>query len=182
MSTRTVTVSELASILLQSKGSRFVGLTAETTPRANKKGREDGQPNPFGRIVKRSRVRGIIGFKYENSVNNQREREDHPEAGEFVAEARSWGHRVDGTPVVLHKGKKNGEFRAYLEVKVDGASGTTYVADGREVDRQDVAQYLPKSKGSERQDVDAPVILRDYALESIREIRIGGETLTVVDG
>lgn len=177
MARKVLTPTALAAYLRDRKGSEFVTIVSTTKPRVLKKDRETGEPNPFGQIVKVSRVNGLVGFRYENSVNNQRTREDHSEAGEFVAEPRTWGehvNRADGglSSLVEHKG------RTYLEVKVERSLGTTYYDEsGTERTYDEVRGVLPKRSESKRQDVENPVILRDYALDNLREISIGGDEI-----
>lgn len=176
-SKKVLTVAGLAEFLRDRKGSEFVTIVSTTRPKVLKKDRETGEPNPFGEIVKVSRANGILGFRYENSVNNQREREGGER--DFVAEPRSWGQhvkRADGglSPLVEHKG------RVYLEIKVERSLGSTYYdASGTERTYAELRGILPKAKESSRQEVENPVILRDYALANIREIAIGGEEILI---
>ena len=131
--------------------------------------------NPFyGRVTKTSTVNGMIGFKYENSVNNQRKRENIGK--EFVAEPRKWGVRIAGTPIVEHKGQ------SYLEVKVQRVFDTVYCVDNRlacDEEIKAIKGFFPTNKDN-RQEVEKPVILRDYCLDSINEIRIAGKWYTIV--
>ena len=155
-----------------------ISFVAETVP-------ELKSGNPFGgtqrthRLRKMSRVSGMIGFRYENAVNNQRGREETPidpvtgEVMEFVAEPRKWGVRRAGSPFVDHKGVE------YLEVKVERSLHCEYrLDDGTPVDAAIVAAWLPEKREGARQMVDKPVILRDYKLENLREVTINGQTHT----
>jgi hypothetical protein len=164
--------------VLNIRGCRPVSFVAETIP-------ELRSGNPFGgtqrthRLRKMSRVSGMIGFSYENAVNNQRGREETPidpitgEVETFVAEARKWGVRRAGTPFVDHKGA------TYLEVKVERSLHCEYrLDDGTPVDAAIVAAWLPEKKEGTRQMVEKPVILRDYTLDNLREVTINGQTYT----
>jgi hypothetical protein len=114
----------------------------------------------------------MIGFNYANSVNRQQGRE----GGEmdFEAQPRKWGTRLPHSPFVEHKGK------LYLETKVQNVYGTQYLLDGKEVTKDEIREWLrPKPEEGARQGVENPVILRDFSLESIREIRVGGEIFTL---
>jgi hypothetical protein len=166
------------STVLDIRGCRPVSFVAETTP-------ELRSGNPFGgttrthRLRKMSRVSGMIGFRYENAVNNQRGREETPidpitgEVETFVAEPRKWGVRREGTPFVDHKGVE------YLEVKVERSLHCEYrLDDGTPVDAATVAAWLPEKKEGRRQMVEKPVILRDYTLDNLREVTINGQTYT----
>jgi hypothetical protein len=100
------TLEEFKSALLERKGTTFVTIVAETDPKLRKRG------NPYaGRVTKRSRVNGAIGWIYGNGVNRQRIREGLDP--DFEAFPRKWGERIKGTPFVEHKGN------TYLELKVE---------------------------------------------------------------
>lgn len=163
-----ITTEELRSLLLNSRGCAPVTIVAETVPAMRKTG------NPLiGRTVKVSRVNGMIGFLYANAVNNQRMREQGDDAALFQAFPRKWGERIAGTPVVRHVGK-TGVAEYYLELKVERSLGHEYRVDGLTVPDETVECWLPTRTEGARQEVERPVILRDYALRSIRKITIGG--------
>lgn len=148
------------------RGSTIVSFVAETIPAMRKTN------NPyFGRVIKRSRVVGMLGWIYENSVNAQRAREGSPV--DFESAPRKWGQRVTGTPLVEHGGKW------YLEVKVQSARSPEYYCDGGPIDREVIAEYLKSADDHGRQELNRPVILRDYAVESIQEFTCGGETFPI---
>lgn len=163
-----ITREELRSLLLGHRGAAPVTIVAETVPAMRKTG------NPLvGRVTKVSRVNGMIGFIYANSVNNQRRREQEEDAVLFQAFPRKWGERLTGTPVVRHVGK-TGVPEFYLELKVERSLGHEYRVDGLPVDAETVECWLPKRTEGARQEVERPVILRDYALRSIRKITLRG--------
>lgn len=160
-------LGELKAALASRKGTSFVTIVALTDPRMRKRG------NPYiGRVLKRSTVNGAIGWIYQNSVNRERARENlEPD---FEAFPRKWGQRIKGTPFVEHKGK------TYLELKVERALSTEYLLDGEVVDKSVIEEWLPKRKPEgERQEVDRPIILRDYDLANIKAITFDGITIAV---
>lgn len=168
---------ELVELLMNLKGSKPVTIVTETKPQMRKTG------NPFNEAVKVSRVNGIINWVYQNSVNAQRLRENQPidntgEVEHFTPKPRKWGVRLTKengqvAPLVEHKG------RHYLELKVERSLGHEYQMGDRTIDPKEIAPFLPVRKEGERQMVDSPVILRDYAIESIRQITMNGETYVV---
>jgi hypothetical protein len=168
----TMTKADLVSALMSRKGAFFGTIVAETDPRMKK------TDNPFVGAMKISRVNGLFNWIYENAVNRQRVRENQPldDAGEvehFDAHPRKWGVRLrreDGTvtPLVEHKGSY------YLEMKVERSLGYEYRKDGVTLDPKAVEAYLPQRKEGARQEVDNPVILRDYSIDSIRQITLDG--------
>lgn len=176
----TITRSDLVEKMKGRRGSFFVTIVAETDPRLLKTN------NPFTGVRKISRVNGVLNWVYENAVNNQRVRENQPvdAAGEvehFTAMPRKWGSRIrrdDGTvtPLVEHKDKH------YLELKVQKSLGHEYRdANDAVIDPSAVAPFIPKRKEGERQEVDNPVILRDYAIENITQITLDGVVYEVTD-
>lgn len=174
----TMTRDDLVSALRDRRGAFFVTLTAETDPRMRKTG------NPYVGAVKRSVVNGLLNWIYGNAVNNQRVRENQPldAAGEvehFTPEPRKWGTRIiraDGTvtPLVEHKG------RFYLELKVERSLGYEYRLGGTVIDPAVVEPFLPERTEGARQEVDRPVILRDYSIESIQQIVLDGVVYEIV--
>ena len=182
---QTITRTDLRDSLLARRGASAVSIVSHTEPRFRKK--LDGQPNPYlGEVFKVSHVNGMINWRYANAVNNQRYREDQPQddAGNvehFEALPRKWGKRLsrpDGTitPLVEHKGNY------YLEMKVERSLGHQYRGQDGTVHADEIIQpwLLARSK-SKRQQTDKEIILRDYALDSIQQIRLDGEILAVVD-
>ena len=158
--------------LFRGVGARFVAIDAVTDPKLLKKDRVTGQPNPYVGLVKQSRVFGLVNWVYTQSVNNQREREGS--APDFVAEPRQWGQRIAGESFVEHKGQ------IYLEMKVQRSLGYRYVMpDGAEIAKEAVEPYLPKKSDGARQELERPVILRDYRVDSIRSVRYNGRRYRV---
>lgn len=171
-----LTVEMLASMLAQHRGATPVTLVARTVPPMRKTG------NPLaGDVVKVSRVNAIIGFLYENSVNNQRLREQGEDAPLFESHPRKWGRRVLPSPLVEHTDKK-GNFIRYLEVKVQKSLGYEYrsISTGTPIPDAEVECYLPKKVEGARQEVENPVILRDYDLRNILEIRMLGADYEII--
>lgn len=164
--------AELVLKLQAKRGATFATIVAETDPKLRKTG------NPYSGVTKVSRVNVTLNFVYENAVNRQREREGNDE--QFEAEPRAWGVRIqraDGTltPIVEHKGKY------YIEAKVERSLGYEYMWNGEPIEEERIREFLPKrSPSSGRQEVERPVIIRDYSVDSIKSITFDGEELQVV--
>lgn len=78
----TISSATLVDIMLNRKGTTFVRLNTRTEPKMNKR------ENPlFGNVVKDSEIVALIGFDYQNLVNNARTRESMTELAECLAEA-----------------------------------------------------------------------------------------------
>ena len=157
---------DLIAMMLRNKGASAVTIVARTEPKMRKTG------NPFGsgEVFKVARVNGMIGWDYANSVNNQREREGG--TADFVAHKRTWGERIDGTPLVEHKGNY------YLEMKVQKSLDCRFEdASGSELDDDTVDMvktFLPVKKQSETQQTEKPIILCDYKVAGILSITYKG--------
>jgi hypothetical protein len=158
-----ITTEQLKGVLSVRKGARFVTIIAETRVKLC--------TTHFGKVTKRSRVNGVIGFSYSNSVNRQRGREcERPSDFElFVAQPRTWGTRLEGLPFVEYKG------RFYLEVKVERSLGYNYFdGAGNEIATDEIEPYLLPWRASRTQDLEKEVILRDYSLANILEVTADG--------
>lgn len=159
---KALTTTALVEVLATVKGATFATLITETDARLKKTG------NPFGPVRKVSRVNVCLGFQYESAVNRQRTREGT--VADFEAAPRQWGTRLPGSMLVEHKGK------LYLETKVERSLGCVYLdASGKELTAEQVAPFLPARSESTRQETEKEILVRDYALESLRSVSFGGE-------
>lgn len=164
---KALTTTALVALLTSVKGATFATLITETDARLKKTG------NPFGPVRKVSRVNVCLGFQYESAVNRQRTREGTE--ADFEAAPRQWGQRQPGTMFVEHKGK------LYLETKVEKSLSHIFMdANGKELTPEEIAPYLPARSESSRQETDKEIIVRDYALESIRSLALKGETYVML--
>ena len=162
--------SQLVAMLRANKGANFVTVVTKTDPKMRKTG------NPFvGKMFKVSRVNCMIGWSYANSVNNQRQREGNTDV--FVAEPRKWGTRIDGTPLIEHKGQ------FYVELKVEKSLDAKYIGlDGKELDAAtlaDAREFFSKPRRAATQQTDKEIILRDYKVASIVAITMNKQAYIV---
>lgn len=174
-----LTTQELNELLNRKNGAQIVTISTKTIPTF-----VGGKSCPLnGRVYKISKVNGFINWNYTNSVNNQRMREETPQDSEgnvqgFIAEKRKWGERLEDKPYVIHS--KDGQGKVYLEMKVERSLGNIYVLDGKELTEQEeidiIHPHLREKKEGTRQNVEKPIILRDYSLSSITQITCGGKT------
>ena len=154
--------AKLVEMLMNRKGCTIVSIKATTDARLKKTG------NTHGACSKVARVNGMIGWNYTNSVNNQRVREDL--APTFEALPRLWGERIQGTPLVVHKGEY------YLEVKVERVMEVTYIRDrdGEILTYAEVEPFLPSKPEATRGGTDKVIYPTDYKIANIDEIKIDG--------
>ena len=162
---RTLSVSDLPAFFQTIKGATFATIVTETDARVR-------AACPLGRNVRKvTRLNVCLNHSYEAAVNRQRVREGNEAT--FEAAPRQWGKRIPGTTLVEH----NGKF--YLETKVEKSLAREFRVDGKIVPDDQVVPYL-QSKGGSRQDLEKEVIVRDFALDSIRHIVCKGEEFVVV--
>ena len=159
-----ITRDKMIALLHASKGAKMVTIISQTDPGKNKACK--------GNCIKQSTTNGVINFHYENAVNRQQGREGGPQ--DFEAKPRKWGERIKGTPLVTHKGN------TYLELKVERALSTEYfiVQPGGVLapcQKSDVEEWLrPTRSNASHQGVQKEVVLRDYKIDNIVVIRMGG--------
>lgn len=148
--------------------STIISFLAETEPQLKKEGN-----SLYRKVKKLSRVNGIIGgWNYTKAVNNQRAKEDKPV--NFQAFPRKWGNRILKSALVEHKGIY------YLEVKVQSSNIVKFFnkETGEEIASEHIVPYYRELSKS-RQEVDKEIVLRDYALTSIKEIYWAGQTYRI---
>jgi hypothetical protein len=178
MTSKPITRHQFENMLMATRGAQFVKLRTVTEVRI-----PGGIKTLNGRVLKCADVVVQIGVNYQNAVNNQLRREGS--SLEFVAQPRKWGTRVrhaDGrlTPFVEHNGA------AYLEAKIVNPLVHMYFLerDGKAmpIAAELVEPLLPDTRAGARatQGTESPVILRDYKLESIRQVTMGGETYDLI--
>ena len=145
-----------------------VGMTSVTHPAMRVR------ENPHrDRVVKITRTNAWIGANYTRQVNRQRVREELPD--DFLAIPRTWGKRIGPSPLVLLT-TGNGRKLWYLDCRVV-ARVWTYrdLQTGAEIQESELARWLIPARPSRRQRLHRHIVLRDYRLDRIAELRIAGE-------
>ena len=164
-----VTIDQLAAVIEAMPGAQPATARTRTVLDLLKTG------NPFGEVVKYSRVNLFIGANYQNSVQRQQVREGN--AGDFEAQLPKWGTRI-GKKLLIHKGK------LYCPTKIGKsleAPRYEEVSTGVGLIEEQVKPFFQKkSSNAEAQGVEKEVIWRTYKLESFQSLTIGGETYDVV--
>lgn len=170
-----ITRKELEKKLMAITGATPATIVAETEPKMNKTG------NPyFGQVTKLTTANVFINFNYENSVNRARAKEGVEE--KFEAHARKWGERIPGTPLIMNKGTFYLEVRFLSEDKTKSA----YLHNGEIIEKSLLEQWMPSKNNAsiaatQGLDEDSIIIMRDYKLDTIKEIRFAGEIFIVKD-
>lgn len=162
-----MTRKELLEKLMSVKGASPITIISKTEPKLLVKHRETKEPCPYKDVTKTSVTNGMMNFDYEAAVNRQRTREESE--ADFKAKERTWGTHVTRS-IIEHKGKY------YLQMKVQNAVEHKYICNGEEVSID--KGYLPAQ--SNRQGVKQEVIVRDYALDSVHQVKMGGQVINIV--
>ena len=166
---KNITVNQLREVLSRVSSACPVGFSAFVSARARKTG------NPFADVAKLSKVSAFTGIVWENSVNRQLGREGKEES--FQESARSWGERI--SPALV---QKEGKF--YLVAKVEKTAKPVYLAKRASgqawqvVAKETVAAFLPTPRAANT-GTEKELVYRNYSLENITRISIGGETYRV---
>jgi hypothetical protein len=169
---RHLSVDQLRDVLAtQLNGSAPVGLTIRTRPEMT-----GGKSCPYkDRVEVETTFGAFVGFNYQRAVNRRREREG--KEGDFVPSPRPWGQRIQGTPLVEHKGS------FYLEYTPMRTHLARTFLDGRLVldtaTLEDIERWRKRSSNAAHQGLETEFKVRTVSLENIRSIRCLGEDITV---
>lgn len=162
MSTKPITISptQARDILAAIRGATPVTITALTKP--------EQKVSPFGTVRKLVRVNAMTGCIYENAL--RKAVGDDAEAGD-----RAWGERNQSC--LTTKTAKDGTTSYYLPLQINRASRPFFLVSGRDnrlvaVEPKSVQPYL-------RQRPEPPVVYKDYSLNSLIALSIGGQKYRV---
>tara|TARA_R110000851_G_scaffold172889_1_gene319178 strand:- start:189 stop:710 length:522 start_codon:yes stop_codon:yes gene_type:complete len=168
----------LRAAMSQVSGASFVGIDTTTIPVLTKfTGTRDNKViNPMhGKVRKHMRGASVMVFQnkqssgYANMVERRLVSEGKDPAS-FTLSPRAWGERVEGLPIVEHKGEE------YLEVIFLKAGQVSYTLDGQPIAVGDIIGMKDASKGTQG-GLDNKVIIRTFKAESIAALRINGEVI-----
>lgn len=162
-----VTRDQLVKALMAINGPTPATFLAETNVDMRK------TDNPYhGEVTKLQKSNVFINYNYENSVNKALTKEG--KEAKFEAQPRKWGERVPGTPLVLHKGAY------YLSARfLNNEPKVEYLHKGEAIDVAQIEQFIPEKKSSGSQGLENEITVRDFKIESIKEIQFGGKKYVV---
>lgn len=173
----TLTTNEAIQLIMSRvRGTMTMSIDALTPPTLLKKERITGLLAKFktGEVLKDCRMDGIIGFDFNNSVNNQADREglEHREA-----KGRKWGKL---TPDRIFA-TLNGQF--YLQMKVQSNGPVTYFnRNGDELSLEAIGNILPlpSEPSSTQADITKQIIVRDVTMTNVKGMRFCKEEYIIV--
>lgn len=148
-----ITAGEFVEMLRNHKGATPIGMITVTQVK-----------DVVGKVYhKFSTPCGFMGFDYQNSVNNAQEKQG--EERDFVAQPRKWGKHVNACLI-----EHNGKF--YLQLKAQKSRiKPFYMSNG---------QIFARIEQKKRSNPDHGVIVRDYSIDTIKQITYKGETYRIV--
>lgn len=169
---KNVTRSEMAEML---KNWNFGAQPASVQYITNASLTKDGEAI-FGRVIKIANVGGMIGYSYENSVNNQREREGLLK--DFLAE-KLWKGAGERVSTALARHIANGKL--YLTFKKQQTFQSFYFTEsGKPVSKNDLKPYFKPITPSAKQGVEKEVKHREISLDNTIRIKFRKTTYNLV--
>ena len=171
----TITVSELKEMLLnwnygaQPASIQYVTTPSNITPEGKAK---------FGKVTRIATVNVFIGYKYENSVNNQRKREN--ELSDFMAQ-KLWKGAGKRLSTALATHEKNEKF--YLSYKKQKTLRSYHFDSVLNFIPNSILQpFYKKSDAGKYQGIAKPVFHREIFLSNIKKLKFRKTTYNVVAG
>lgn len=141
--------------------------------KALKKSRVTKEPMPYTTIHKAYINTVGINYEYEKQVNNQREREDKDT--DFVAQKPSGMHHI--SKMILQSDKNENQYYLRLSINSANKGKSIFFADGKRVDKDKLAEYLPTSElehsKNEKQGLDKDILVISPKLQSIYRLSLG---------
>lgn len=184
----TITRSELIKLFLNPEisginGNTFVGidtLTVETL--------KGGKGNPMQKRVTKACVGSqvqVFQNKNSNGYANMVQRRLNKEGKEveFTLQPRTWGKRIDGTPLLVHTPKGETTEKYYLEVIFVKGGEVSYLLDSRPIKKELIegleTERIEGSQGGLSD--ENKVIIRTYSIASLTRVSINKQTYIVID-
>lgn len=167
-------IHDIYDVLKKIQGCTFASMDNITQVKL-----KGGKKNEMqGRVTKHTSNNQVMLFTnqnsngYENMVRRRLEAEGKsPES--FQLGSLPWGTRVPNTPLIEHNGKY------YIQVIFNRPGSSVYFLDDQEIQPEDIEGFdAPKISGEgQGLEDDHAVVVRTFALDSIKAIRLMGESL-----
>jgi len=155
-------------------GNTFVGLDTISIVKLT-----GGKKNPMQSSIEKC-VAGSQVQVFQNKTKSaygamvQRRLNKEDKEIKFELKPRTWGVRVEGTPIIEHKG----EF--YLEVIFIKSGNVSYLYNSKPI-KKDLIEGLPVKKEGTQGGLEDKVIIRTYKIASLSRVTINKETYLIVD-
>jgi uncharacterized protein with ATP-grasp and redox domains len=160
---RVVTEFELRNILFAIKGATPATVLTHVVPQMRKTG------NIYhNRVIKRQWHNVFLNANYEKSVNKQRVKEGNNLP--FLSSGRTWGLRLPESPIVYNEKKQ----MYYLVTRILSSNTAEYLLENQVIDKRLIEEFLQGPSRSNSQGVENEIIVRDFKMSSIQEVRVNG--------
>lgn len=160
---------DVLAVLSALNGNGFVGVDTETVP-VLKGGKKNPMQGRVKKVVSGSQCQ-MFQNKYLNGYEEMVRRRLNAEGKngtDFQLGSRAWGSRIEGLPLVEHKGKY------YLELIYQNSGNVQYLLDGEPIAKEEIEGLDDKPEGAQG-GLSDKVIIRTIALENVRGLRYGGQ-------
>jgi hypothetical protein len=178
-----VTLKELAQILFNIqivKGMpMFASVLQATEPKMTQKSRANKDiKTPYTTVTKLSKVGILLNSDYETAVVNQLAKE-HKEATEYKK-------GINTMPLTFGENNQfiglfNGEFVLQYRPNDNVKPCVKFIADGRIINKEKLADFLPLEKHAENQGTQREIFWRKLYLTNVRKISVNGEVYKVIN-
>lgn len=180
---RVITTTEMVALLMEQRGTTFIGFTFDNDMSNTDKMRKGGNPF-FGDCRKWQKVSGQVNFIYDDAVLRQLEKEG--KSADDFKKGESWHEpifRADGTMTPLARHKKDPR-RNYLRFRLLAVSDMRYYAPstGETLDTAAVKAFVPEKNGYANQGTDKKIMCMTWGLDDIRSLNMNGENYAVIPG
>jgi len=152
-------------------GAQPVSLQYVTEPKLTKEGKQK-----FGNVTKIANVGGMVGYVYENSVNNQLEREGKER--EFMAQPlwKGAGKRIS-TALSMHVTK--GTF--YLTYKAQQTFRALHLDSSLNLIPNNVIKaYFPPTDPTKYQGTETAIYHREISIDNVRRLKFKKTTYVII--
>lgn len=165
-------LEDIQDLLGKINGATFAGLDTVTSVAL-----KGGKKNPMqGEITKHCYGHNVMLFTnkknsgYDLMVRRRLEKEGK-DPSTFILGALKWGQRLPNSPIIEHNGKY------YIQVIFISAGAVEYMRSGWPIEKLNIEGLDEKPESADQGGLDNKVIVRTYALDSIKAIRIMGEEI-----
>jgi hypothetical protein len=171
-----LTHHQLTELVAAKRGAVILSIISLTEPKFRKTG------CPFSTLQKVEYKRVVVGANYGRAVNKQiAEVTGNTDAPAFVVSPRKWGEYLVPDKVVEYLGNLYLSTQARNPQK---AIKTTWIADGREVSKETVVDYLATSNSAKQEarglHGKKQVMVRDFKMSSVLKVMVNGKEYILI--
>lgn len=165
-------LAQIHTLLDSIRGNTIASMDTITEVKDLRGGKKNAMKGRVTKHTTGNRVQLFTSHKgYKNMVNRRLEAEG--KVANFEPAALPWGSRIDDSPLIEH----NGKF--YIQMIFIKGGESTYYLDNAVIAKADIEGFVEKEANAGRtglEDGNEPIV-RTFALDSIREIRMMGQTV-----